>query len=172
MQTFVRWILTLVVVFAAIPVAAGTIGFLDTDRAIKTVREGRIQYQALDTWASQRSDEVEAMQNRVAELTRQLESARAVASAEAIRKLENELLQAQRDFEDAARSLQPDFERKQRELLSEVAAKVRNVAGAYAEANGIDAIFMLESQPLVYVAESAVITDAVIRLYDERFPIE
>ncbi len=28
---------------------------------------------------------------------------------------------------------------------------------------------VFESQPLVYVAESAIITDAVVRLYDERF---
>ena len=46
------------------------------------------------------------------------------------------------------------------------------MASDYAEANGFDAIFMLESQPLVYIVDSAVITDAVIRLYDERFPIE
>ncbi len=30
---------------------------------------------------------------------------------------------------------------------------------------------MLESQPLVHIANSAVITDAVIQLYDERYPV-
>jgi Skp family chaperone for outer membrane proteins len=45
------------------------------------------------------------------------------------------------------------------------------VAEEYAEANGFDAVFMLEAQPMVYVAESAIITDEVIRIYDERFPI-
>jgi hypothetical protein len=46
------------------------------------------------------------------------------------------------------------------------------VAADYAAVNSIDAIFILNNQPLVYIAESAIITDAVIRLYDERFPIE
>ena len=172
MQVFVRWLITLVVAFAAIPAVAGNIGFLDSERAVKTVKEGQRQFQALDAWANQRSDEVEAVQNRVTELTQQLESQRTVASADAVRLLEGELLQAQRDLEDAARMLQRDYEKKRRELLAEVATRVRDVAGEYAETNGFDAIFMLESQPLVYVAESVIITDAVIRIYDQRFPID
>jgi Skp family chaperone for outer membrane proteins len=172
MPIVVRWIWVLSAVFAAIPAVAGNVGFLDTERAIKTVKEGQRQFQALNEWSNQRANEVEAMQNRVTELTQRLNTQRTVASAEVIRQLEEGLLQAQRDLEDAGRTLQHDFEAKNRELLSRVATRVRDVAGDYAEANGFDAIFMLESQPLVYIADSAVITDAVIRLYDERFPIE
>jgi Skp family chaperone for outer membrane proteins len=171
MQVFVRGILTLVATFAAIPVVAGNVGFLDSERAIKTVKEGQRQLRILDEWATQKSNEVETMQGRVAELQQQLNAQRTVASTEAIQQIEKELLQAQRVFEDAGRTLQRDFEAKQRELLSQVATRVRDLAGEYAAANGFDAIFMLESQPLIYIAESSVITDAVIRLYDERFPI-
>lgn len=172
MQIFVRWILTLVAAFVAIPVAAGNVGFLDTERAIKTVKEGQRQLQILDEWAAQKSDEVETMQNRVAELTQQLNTQRSVASDEVISRLENDLLNAQRQFEDAGRALQREFEAKQRELLAVVATRIRDLAGEYASANGFDAIFMLESQPLVYIANSAIITEAVIKLYDERYPID
>ena len=171
MQVFVRGILALVATFAAIPVVAGNVGFLDTERAIKTVKEGQRQLQILDEWSTERSDEVEKMQSRVAELTQQLNVQRTVASADAIRQLENQLLAAQRNFEDAGRALQRDFEAKQRELLALVATRVRDLAGEYASGNGFDAIFMLESQPLVFIANSAVITDAVIQLYDERYPV-
>ena len=172
MQVFMRWILTLVAAFVAIPVMAGNVGFLDTERAIKTVKEGQRQLQILDEWATQKSNNVEQMQSRVAELTQQLNAQRTVASADAIRKLEDDLLVAQRNVEDAGRALQRDFEAKQRELLAVVATRVRDLAGEYASANGFDAVFMLESQPLVYIANSAVITDAVIQLYDERYPTD
>jgi len=172
MQIIVRWISILFVVFAAIPAVAGNVGFLDTERAIKTVKEGQRQYQALDAWANQRADEVESKQQRVTELTQRLNAQRNVASADAIRQLEEGLLQAQRDLEDVGRALQRDFEAKKMELLARVATQVRDVVGEYAATNGFDAIFVFESQPLVYVAESALITDTVIRLYDERFPVE
>lgn len=172
MQTFVRQSIILISMFAAIPAVAGSIGFLDTERAIKTVREGQRQVWALDEWANQRSDEVEAIRDRITELTEKLNTQQTVASADAVRQLENELLQAQRDFEDAGRALKLDYENKQRELVAQVATRVRTVASEYAAANDIDAVFMLESQPLVYIADSVIITDAVIQLYNERFPID
>jgi len=172
MRKFVRWILVFVLTWAAIPVVAGNIGFLDSERAIKTVREGQRQLQILDEWANQKSDEVEKLQSRVAELTQQLDTQRTIASDEAVGRLENELLNAQRQFEDAGRALKRDFETKQRELLAAVATRIRDLSAEYASANGFDVIFMFESQPLVYVAESAIITDEVIKLYDERFPID
>jgi Skp family chaperone for outer membrane proteins len=171
MQVFARLVFTLVVAFMAIPAWSGSLGFLDSERAVKTVKEGQRQFQTLDAWANQRSDEVEAVRNRVTELTQQLDSQRTVASVDAVRQLERDLLQAQRDLEDAARTLQRDYEEKRHELLAQVATRVRDMASEYAEANGFDAIFMLESQPLVYVAESVIITDEVIRLYDQRYPI-
>jgi Skp family chaperone for outer membrane proteins len=172
MQIIVRWISTIIAVMTAIPAVSGSIAFLDTERALKTVKEGQRQYQILDAWANQRADEVEAIQNRVTELTQQLNTQRAVASADAIMKLENDLLQAQRDLEDAGRALEADFKSKQSELIDGVASRLRTVAAEYAAANSIDAIFILNNQPLVYIADSAMITDVLIQLYDERFPIE
>ena len=172
MQIVVRWIFILSAVFAAISAVAGNVGFLDTERAIKTVKEGQRQYQALDAWANQRADEVEAMQERVAELAQQLNAQRAVASPDAVAQLENDLLQAQRNLEDAGRALQRDFDVAQREFLAQVATRVREVASEYAAANDFAAIFMFESQPLVYVADSALITNAVIQLYNKKYPVE
>jgi Skp family chaperone for outer membrane proteins len=172
MRAIGRWVISLAVLFVAIPAVAGNVGFLDTDRAVKGVQEGKRQLQALNEWANQRSDEVEAMRDRMEELSQQLENQRAVAAPDAIKRLEAELLQAQRDLEDAARVLKRDFDNKQRELLAQVALRIREIASEYAESNGFDAIFMLESQPMVYLKDSVVITEAVIELYDERFPIE
>jgi Skp family chaperone for outer membrane proteins len=52
-----------------------------------------------------------------------------------------------------------------------VATQIGAIASEYAAANGFDAVFVLNAQPLVYVADSVNITDAVIKLYDERYPI-
>lgn len=80
-------------------------------------------------------------------------------------------MQAERAFEDAGRALQREIEAKQRELLAQIATRVRDIAGEYASTNGFDAILLLETQPLVYVTSSAIITDAVIQLCDERYPV-
>jgi Skp family chaperone for outer membrane proteins len=171
MKNFVRWILTLVVVCVAVPAAAGKIGFLDSERAIKAVKEGQRQFQLLDDWANQRADEIEALQARVNEIAEQINTQRTIATEEVLTNLENEFLQAQRALEDAGRVLQRDFEAKQAELLAQVATRVRNLAGEYARANDFDAILMFETVPLVYVNDSVIITDPVIQLYNQRYPV-
>jgi Skp family chaperone for outer membrane proteins len=172
MQLIARPIFVLMAILVAAPAFAGKIGFLDTERAIKSVKEGQRQMRILDEWSNQKADEVEALRKRTNDIAERINAQRTIASEEVIRELEDEFLRAKREFEDAGRALQREFEAKQEELLSTVATRVRNLAGEYAEANGFDAIMMFESIPLVYVDDSAIITDAVIRLYDERYPVD
>jgi Skp family chaperone for outer membrane proteins len=172
MRIFARSALVLLAVGVAVPTLAGNVGFLDAERAVASVEEGQRQLQALEAWANPKRQELQTMQNRVAELTQQLNTQRTIASAEAIGELESELLQSRRAFEDAGRAFNRDLESKQNEFLAQVATRVGSVASEYAEANGLDAVFVLNAQPLVYVAEGADITDIVIQVYDEKYPID
>ena len=49
-------------------------------------------------------------------------------------------------------------------VVAFVAIPVRDLAGEYAVANRFDAILMFETATLVYVADSSIITDALLRL--------
>jgi outer membrane protein len=172
MQAHARWFLVLFLVAAAVPAAAGKIGFLDAERAVATVEEGKVQVQAFQDWAAPRRQEIEQLRSRVAELSSQLEAQRSVASADAVSKLETDLIQARRAFEDAGRSFNREFEQKQDEFLGEVARKVGEVASEYGRENGYDAIFLYNAQPLAFIAEGANVTDIVIERYNQRFPVE
>jgi Skp family chaperone for outer membrane proteins len=100
-----------------------------------------------------------------------VDAERAVSSVkEGQEDLQNQELQARRAFEDARRKFERDVDDKQNEFLGDVAVKVGTVASDYGRDNDYDAIFVLKAQPLVYVRESADLTDIVIELYDERFP--
>ena len=172
MQSVTRLVSIVAILLASLPASAGKIGFLDTESVIRSVQEGQRQLAVLDEWGNRKSDEIEAVRDRVIALGRQLEEQRPVASPEAIEQLEKDLLQAQRNLEDAGRELRRELEAKQRELLAEVAIRVRIVATDYGNTNGFDAIFTLDAQPLVFIADSAIVTDEVIRLYDQRYPVE
>ena len=171
MLRVLRWSAVAVVVLMAMPAAAGQVGFLDAERAVFTVEEGKRQQGALEAWAKPRTEELQRLQAEVVELTNQLNRQRTVASPEVVADLENRARIANRALEDADRTFKRDVETKQRELLAEVAARVREVAGEYALANDFDAVFLLDAQPLVYMKESSEITETVIRLYNEKYPV-
>jgi len=171
MRALVRYFLVLTVVLTAIPATAGKVGFLEVERAVASVQEGKTKIVELEAWATPRREQLTAQRQKVIDLQEQLTRQRGVASADILKQLQQDLLQAQRDFEDGGRSFNRDLETKQTEFLSEVAMKVGAVASEYGRANDFDAVFTLKAQPLVFVADAADITDIVIRLYNQRFPV-
>jgi Skp family chaperone for outer membrane proteins len=154
----------------AAPASAGKIGFVDAERAVAEVDEGRAKLSELDEWAKPKRDRIEQLGARINELRQEISQKQAVASEEAMQSLQQDELQARRDFEDSRRDFERDLEQKQNEFLADVAVKVGTVASEYGKANDFDAIFVLKAQPLIYVRESADLTETVIRLYNERFP--
>jgi len=166
----VRLTLVLIVVLAAVPAMAGKIGFLDGDRAIATVQEGRSQLQGLESWAKPRRDQLEQLQGQVNGLKQQLATQQSTASAETLAALERELVKAQRELEDQARAFNRELNARRDKIVADIGAKIGTLATEYAEANGFDVIFLLSAQPVAYFSTSLNITDAIIRMYDERYP--
>lgn len=156
----------------AAPAWAGKIGFVDAEAAVKRVREGQKQMEALEAWSKTEQAKVEAAAKRVTELRQEITRQREVASKETLDRLNRDELEARRAFEDAKRSFEREVDAKQNEFLGDVAVKVGRVASEYAEANGYDAIFVLDAQPLIYVSDESNLTDTIVRLYDQRFPAQ
>jgi len=163
-------VLPIVLSVAASPSLAGKIGFVDAERAVVSVNEGKAQVADLEAWAGPEREKVEALAARATEARQQLAAQGRVASAETFAQLQEEDRRATRAFEDARREFERKLEKKQNDFLGEVAVKVGQVASDYAKANDYDAIFVLKAQPMIYVAPASDLTDTVIRLYNERFP--
>jgi len=163
-------VLGIVLAAAATASAAGSVGFVDAERAVREVAEGRAKLAELEAWVAPRRAELEQLQQEAGELSRELQQKRPVATSEALGDLEIRARDAVRRFEDARRAFERELSKKQDEFLADVAVKVGTVASDYGREQGLDAIFVLTAQPLIYVSDAADLTDTVIRLYDQRFP--
>lgn len=152
-------------------VLAGNIGFVDAERAVATVKEGQAKVREFEAWAEPERQRIEALGAKMNDLRQQVNQQSTVASDEVLQELRQQELDARRQYEDARRAFQRQMESKQKEFLGDVAVKVGKVASEYAEANGYDALFVLNAQPLVYVRDSANLTDTIIKLYDEQYPV-
>jgi Skp family chaperone for outer membrane proteins len=137
-----------------------------------TVAEGKAKVAELEEWAAPRRQRLKQLQDEALALQRDLRAKRGVAADDVLRELDNRARDAARTFEDERRSFQRELEQKQEEFLADVAVKVGAVASDYGRANDYDAIFVLNAQPLIYVAEAADLTETVVQLYDERFPAD
>jgi outer membrane protein len=172
MRSTASWIACALALLVTTPVLAGKIGFVDAERAVASVAEGKAKLRELQDWAAPERAKVEQLGARVNEIRQQITAQSSVASQQVLDRLRDDELNARRAFEDGKRDFERRLDKKQNDLLGDVALKVGTVASDYAKANDFDAIFVLKAQPLIYVAESADLTDEVIRLYNERFPVQ
>jgi Skp family chaperone for outer membrane proteins len=160
----------IIAIFSTLPATAGEFRFLDAERAAVTVQEGVSQLKALETWANAQKATLELLQNDVIRRDQELTAQRGTVATEGLEQLERELRETQRELEDGARTFNREVAAKRRKLLGDIGDKIGQVASEYAEANGIDVVFLLGSQPMAYYSKKLDITDTVIRLYDARFP--
>lgn len=172
MRSTVVWTVVAILMLAVVPAFAGEIGFVRAERAVASTREGKVALQELDRWVKEQEGHLQGMRDRLAELQGQIVQQRSVVSEEALRSLQEQELALRRRLEDEARTLNRQMETKQDELLRPVAERLNTVVSEYAEANGFDAVFIWKDRTLIYLRDSADLTETVVRLYDQRFPPE
>lgn len=154
------------------PALAGKVGFVEVEKVVAHVQEGKVKLKELEDWAQPRREQLQKMRQQVTELHQELAKKRGVASESALKALQEKTVKAGRDLEDAGREFKRDFNQKQNQLLSGVAEKMRRVIEDYAKGNDYDAILIFKPRTIIYLSETADLTDTIIRLYDRRFPVK
>ncbi len=152
------------------PAFAGKVGWVEVEKVLNKVQEGRLKLRELEEWAKPRRENLQKMREHVTELHQKLAKERGVASEDALEKLQKQTVDAGRRLEDATREFKRDFEKKQNELLAGVAQKMRRVIEDYAKANGYDAVLIFKPRTIIYLSDTADLTDTIIKEYDQRFP--
>ena len=172
MRRFSKYMILIVAVLAAVPAMAGKIGWVEVEKAAVTVQEGQAAIKQLDDWAAPRKKQLDELRAAAEAAQQKVVKQRGIASDDAFEELQKEAVTAKRKFEDAVRQFQRQYNQQQDKLLAEVAHKMNKVVSDYAKAHGFDAVFIFKQRTLIYLSPSVNITDQIIKLYDERFPVK
>lgn len=165
-------VITLVAGMAAAQAPEPTkIGFVDTERAILTIDEGKARLKELDTWARPRGDELARMGKEVTDLQAEIASKRAVATAEVLEQLQQRLVAKQRQVEDRQRVVKREFEEKQEALLKDVGARMQQIVQTYAQQSGYLVVFLAKPNDIAYLAPVGDITGTIVKLFNEKYPV-
>lgn len=162
----------LVVSLAAVPASAGKIGFVDAELAVTEVDEGKAKIAQLQAWQAPYHARLDRLREQVLALGDQLNAAKSgTVSPDAVSEIEKRQVEVMREFEDARRAYERELDAKKDAVLGEIASKIGAIGSEYAKANDFDAIFLLKAQPMMYVAESVNLTDEIVSIYNQRYPV-
>lgn len=150
--------------------APAKIGFVDVQRALLTIEEGKAKRKELQDWAAPRQQELQRLDQEIQALQQELGAKQQGGTLEQLSDLNRRLTAKKREFEDKQRQYSRELEEKQNEVLRALGQKMEQLLKEYADAQKYTAIFILQPDQVAYVANSADITDTLIKLYNEKYP--
>lgn len=138
--------------------------------AVAETNEGRRDLADLEQKFAPRQAQLRALSDEIQTETKQLQAQSStltdVQRANQTRDIQNKQTQLQRSAQDA----QSDFQTAMQNLYTSLAAKVYDVMEAYAKQHGYTLVldFSQQQSPVLYAADSANITNAVIAAYNAK----
>jgi len=162
----------------AVQAAQGTAGqevdtkiaFVNTTAVLQSVGEGKKGLSEMEQYVAgqrrpldEKSSELETLKSQYSSQARMLNPDTAAEMQRTITEKERQLRRLQEDLELAVNARQDQF-------LVAMSDKIQGVITEYAEQNSYGAVFM-QSPQLPFAAAALDITETIIRLYDEKYPV-
>lgn len=159
---------------AAAPTAAtARIGVIDIQTAMAQTQEGKKASQDLQAEFTPRQAALQKLQEEVRNLQSQLQSQERTLSDAARLQLSQELEKKRKDAQRAQQDLQDDAQAAQARHIQRIGSKMQQVIDRYGRENNLSVIINDSGNGLViYAAPTVDITDAIVQLYDQTFPVE
>ena len=154
--------------------AAAKIGVLSVRQAIVNTAEGKQASAELQSQFAPRQNELEAMNKQINDLRQRLQTGGDKLSQDEQTRLQRQgealAKQAQRKQED----FQEDLNAAQQEAFDRIGRKMMDVLDRYSRENGYVAVFDSSTQasPIIYVANTIDVTQDMIKLYDQAYPVK
>jgi outer membrane protein len=161
----------------AAPAAAAApskIAVINIRNAIVATAEGKLAQAQLQSQFAPKQNELQSLQKQIEDLQRRLtEGARTLSDDEKAKmQREGELLsrRLQRGNDD----LNEELNAAQGEIVDGIGRKMLEVLDRYSRENGFTAVLDTSAQgsPVVYGSSNSDITQEIVRLYDQAYPIK
>ncbi|MEN0068429.1 MAG: OmpH family outer membrane protein [Myxococcota bacterium] len=154
---------------ASAPAFAAKLCVVDFQTAVAETTEGKAAQKRLDGMYASKRGELERMQTELQKGINDLQSRRAILSADALAKEEQALGMKQAQFEQTYLQYQEEFQRTYMSMLGDLDSKMRAIAGETAKSSGCSIV--LDKAAVVFQASDVTdISSALVARYNKTHP--
>ncbi len=160
---------------ASAPAAATSkVGVLNVRQAIVSTAEGKQASAELQSQFSARQNELENLSKQIEDLRNRLRTGERTLSDEEKARLTRQGELMTRQLQRKQEELQEELNAAQGEVIERIGRKLLDVLDRYARENGFSVVFdtSVQSQPVIYAASQIDVTQDIIRLYDQAYPVK
>jgi outer membrane protein len=155
--------------------AAGMkVGVINVQVAITSTSEGKQAAAELQSQFAPRQSDLDGLRRQIEDIQTRLRTGASTLSDDEKARLSREGDQLSRQFQRKQQDSQDDFNEAQREVVDRIGRKMIDVLDKYSKENGYGVIFDTSAQntPVVYAANQIDVTQEIIRLYDQNYPVK
>ncbi len=154
--------------------AAGKVGVINIQAAIASTAEGKQAAAELQSQFSPRMNELQNLQKQIEDLRNRLQTGQSTLSDEEKARLTREGDQLTRGYQRKQQELQDDTTDAQQDVVNRIGRKMVDILNKYSKDNGYSVILDDSSQqtPVVYASTGIDVTQDIIRLYDQSYPVK
>jgi outer membrane protein len=163
-------VLALALTLAPAARAEQKLAYVDFQRAIKEVEEGKAAGAALKRDFEEKQKQLNSKSEEVKRLQEDFQKQAALLTPEAKASKGAEIERKMMETQEFYVKLQQDLSGKEREAMRPLADKMTAIVREIAEADGFTMIFDRDSAGLVYAPSSLDVTNELIRKYNAKYP--
>ncbi|HUA00624.1 MAG TPA: OmpH family outer membrane protein [Candidatus Aquilonibacter sp.] len=159
---------------AAAGPAPTKIGVINMQAAILGTAEGKEAAAELQSQFAPRQTELQDMQKQIEDDQGRLRTGATTLSDEEQARLQQEATRLSRKFQRRSQEDQDDVNDAQQDLINKIGRKMVDVLDKYARDGGYAVVLDSSSQqtPIIFEANQIDITQEIIRLYDQAYPVK
>jgi outer membrane protein len=150
------------------------VGVINVRQAIVATAEGKQASAELQTQFASRQNELEGLNKQVNDVRQQLAANQTTWSDEQKQRATVQGQRLAQQLERKNNELQEDVNAAQGEVIDKIGRKMMDVLDRYARENGYTAVLDSSAQnsPILYASSNVDITQDIIRLYDQAYPVK
>ncbi len=154
--------------------APSKIGVIDVQIAITSTSEGKQAAAELQSKFAPRQTELANLQKQLEDIQTRLRTGQTTLSDDEKARLSRDGENIQRSYQRKSQDAQDDFQQAQRDIVDGIGRKMIDVLTKYSHDNGYAVILDRSGQstPVIYAANSTDVTQDIIRLYDQTYPVK
>ena len=154
--------------------AAGRVAVINIQTAITGTSEGKQAAAELQSKYSPRQTELDNLRKQIEDIQTRLRNGATTLSDEEKQRLAQEGDRLTRSFQRKQQELQDDGNEDQREVVDRIGRKMLDVIDKYSKENGYAVVFDISAQntPVVYAANHIDITQDIVKLFDQAYPVK
>lgn len=159
---------------APAPAGAGKIGVLNVRQAIVSTAEGKQASAELQSQFASRQNELEALNKQISDLRQQIAANQNTWNDEQKARAQAQGQRLATQLDRKQNEMQQDVNDAQSDVVDRIGRKMMDVLDRFARENGFVAVFDSSAQasPIIYAANSIDVTQDIIRLYDQAYPVK